>query len=260
MCRLLGYLGQPIQLDQLISQPEHSLIIQSYQPLEMTAGLMNADGFGIGWYDRSIEPPFIYKSTIPIWNDINLPHLNRYIKSSCFLANVRSATPGQPLDLSNCQPFSYGQILGIHNGFIQNFKRSLYRPLRQQLDDKFYQGIGGTTDSEHILALFFHNLEKSSNMTDAMARTLNQVMNLAKVYDVNASLNLVITDGEQLVAARCATRSPIPTLYYLADSHSVIVASEPLSSDSSEWISLSENSILAIAPDLTCRTYNLQET
>jgi len=44
MCRLLSYLGQPVLLDRLISQSDHSLVVQSYQPKEMTAGLLNADG------------------------------------------------------------------------------------------------------------------------------------------------------------------------------------------------------------------------
>ena len=50
MCRLLGYLGSSIQLERILIKPERSLVIQSYKPQEMTAGLLNADGFGIGWY------------------------------------------------------------------------------------------------------------------------------------------------------------------------------------------------------------------
>jgi len=254
MCRLLGYLGRSLPMANLIAQPEHSLMAQSYQPREMTAGLLNADGFGIGWYDHLGNPPFMYKNTLPIWSDINLPHLNRYVQSPCFLANVRSATAGQPIDLSNCQPFNHGQVLGIHNGFIENFRRSLYRPLRQQLDDQFYQSIGGTTDSEHILALFFHNLQQAPTMVDALAQTLDQITTWAKAYNVHAALNLIISDGQQLIATRYATRSPVPSLYYLKNHaqfpDSVVIASEPLF-PSPEWISLTENRILAIAPDLT---------
>lgn len=53
MCRLLGYLGKPIQLDRLLLKPEHSLVVQSYQPQEMTAGLLNADGFGLSYVTLS---------------------------------------------------------------------------------------------------------------------------------------------------------------------------------------------------------------
>lgn len=94
MCRLLAYLGSPISLEYLLYKPEHSLIVQSYQPREMISGVVNADSFGVGWYhDQKDTDPFIYKNTLPIWNDINLPNLSRYVESKCVLAYVRSATP-----------------------------------------------------------------------------------------------------------------------------------------------------------------------
>jgi glutamine amidotransferase len=85
MCRLLGYLGAKIKLDHLLYKPEHSLLVQSYQPKEMTSGVVNADGLGIGWYHHEQDVnPFTYKSTLPIWNDTNLPELSRYIESKRF--------------------------------------------------------------------------------------------------------------------------------------------------------------------------------
>jgi ergothioneine biosynthesis protein EgtC len=260
MCRLVGYLGaKAIALEDLVSKPSHSLTVQSYQPQQMTAGLLNADGFGIGWYGSAQNPqlPFKYKNLLPIWSDINLEHLGRYIHSHCILGNVRSATIGQSVDLVNCQPFGYGQVLGIHNGYIENFRRSLYRPLKDLLKDKYYEHISGNTDSEHILALLWQNLE-FTDLTTAMRLTLIQIGNLCKKQQVNAALNLVISDGLQLVACRCATRSPAPSLYYLqsSDPSSIIVASEPLF-EHSDWQCVAENSILAIAPDFTISSLEL---
>jgi len=264
MCRLVGYLGtQSVLLEDLISQPQHSLIVQSYQPQEMTSGLLNADGFGIGWYglERS-QAPFFYKNTLPIWSDLNLGHLGRYVQSRCILANVRSATVGQSVDLANCQPFNYGQIIGIHNGFIEDFRRSLYRPLRSLLKDEYYQNIFGSTDSEHILALFWQNLSQNlsdnsgNSMAVAMEQTLETILDLCHEYGVNASLNLIVSDGRQLVASRCARRSPPPSLYWQQNTDSVVIASEPLSVDSN-WIGLAENVILAVAPDLSFSFLNL---
>lgn len=107
MCRLLAYLGPPIVAHQLLYKPEHSLIVQSYQPREMRDALLNADGVGLGWYHpQHDEPPGVYKNTSPAWNDINLPHLSRYLETHCFVAYVRSATPGLAVDLGNCQPFA----------------------------------------------------------------------------------------------------------------------------------------------------------
>jgi len=253
MCRLLGYLGQPIFLDRLISQPDHSLVVQSYQPKEMTAGLLNADGFGVGWYHATRKAePFLYRNTLPIWNDVNLQSLSRYVESGCVLASVRSATAGLATDLSNCQPFQYASILGTHNGFIKDFRQTLYRPLRDRLGDVAYQLIQGLTDSEHIFAMVIDELETSANLTEALHRTLKVLIELGEKHQVSFSANLMLSDGNQLVASRYAQGLPTPTLYYLENDsafpQSILVASEPLSEGN--WKALPDRCLLTVAHDL----------
>ena len=255
MCRLLGYLGQPIPLDRLLYKPEHSLVVQSYQPLEMTSGVANADGFGLGWYhSEKADNPYTYKNILPIWSDINLPHLSRYVESGCILGYVRSATPPLAVDLSNCQPFSQEKLLFIHNGFINNFRQSLYRPLRNQFTDEVYQIIHGTTDSEHIFGLILTQLQESPNISlaTALRQSLITLIELAKVYHVDFSANIILSYGQQLVASRYANRSPMPTLYYLQDDpsyrDSVMLASEPLFEGN--WKSCPEHSIITLGEDL----------
>jgi glutamine amidotransferase len=261
MCRLLGYFGAPVPLDHLFYKPEHSLIQQSYQPREMTAGLLNADGFGVGWYhaQRQVEP-FLYKNTLPIWNDVNLPSLSRYVESGCVLANVRSATLNLSVDLSNCQPFQSSQILGVHNGFIDNFRQTLYRPIRDRLSDEIYQTIQGRTDSEHIFALLLQELQASSlSLVEAVEKAIAILCELAKEYATDFSANLIISDGKQLVASRYASRDPVPSLYWLRDDplfpNAVLIASEPLFD--SHWIPFRDRSILTVAHDLTIETHAL---
>ncbi|XZN89831.1 MAG: ergothioneine biosynthesis protein EgtC [Microcoleus sp.] len=234
MCRLLGYLGGPILLDSLLYKPEHSLIVQSYQPREMTSGLLNADGFGIGWYHSHLDTdPFVYKNIQPIWSDINLPSISRYVESGCALAYVRSATVGQAVDLSNCQPFGYNRLMFVHNGFVKNFRQSLYRPIRDRLNDATYQLINGTTDSEHIFCLFVNELT-APNMTIevALQNALTTLAELANFHEVEFSANIIISDGKQLVASRFASKKAPPSLYWLRDDpnfpEAVIIASEPL--------------------------------
>ncbi|ELR99140.1 ergothioneine biosynthesis protein EgtC [Gloeocapsa sp. PCC 73106] len=250
MCRLLGYLGPRVQLHQLLYQPQHSLIVQSYQPREMTAGLLNADGFGLGWYhpDKHEEPPYIYKNTVPIWTDINLPHLSRYVDSPCLLGYVRSATPPLAVDFSNCQPFSYRQILFVHNGFIHNFRTSLYRPIRDSLSDEIYQLIQGSTDSEHIFALVMQQLYQSPelDLASALTQALKYLTQLAHNYQVYFSANIILSDGHQIVASRYANRSPVPSLYWLQDNlnypEALIIVSEPIFEG--KWQSCPENTII----------------
>lgn len=262
MCRLLAYLGPPVQMAALLYQPEHSLIVQSYQPKEMTSGVVNADGFGLGWYrSQGQVEPFAYKNTLPIWSDINLPPLSRYVESSCMLACVRSATAGQPVDLSNCQPFGYRQLLGVHNGFIERFRETLYRPIRDLIHDDLYQQIGGSTDSEHIFALFFHIWRSLSqpDLLQALKQTLATLADLAQSHQTQLSANLIASDGKQLVACRFATRSPAPSLYWLRDNPrfplGTAIASEPLFEGN--WTKFPEQSLLSIGADRGIQTAQL---
>lgn len=234
MCRLLGYLGDPILLDSILYKPEHSLIVQSYQPREMTSGVLNADGFGLGWYHRNQDTnPFTYKNIQPIWSDINLPSISRYVESGCALAYVRSATSGQAVDLSNCQPFGSDRILFVHNGFVQNFRQTLYRQIRALFSDRTYQLINGTTDSEHIFGLFVNEFA-AANLTleAALQNALTTLAELANFEQVEFSANIMIGDGHQLVASRFASKKAPPSLYWLQDDpnfpKAVIIASEPL--------------------------------
>ncbi len=255
MCRLLGYLGPPIALDKLLYKPEHSLIVQSYQPREMNSGLLNADGFGVGWYHPQRETnPFIYKNILPIWNDINLPNLSRYVESGCVLAYVRSATSGQAVDLSNCQPFEQQRLLCIHNGRIENFRQTLYRTLRDRLSDDAYHAIKGNTDSEHLFALLLDQLQAnpSASLEQALQNALLNLNQLAKSHHVATSANIVVSDGHCLVASRFASDKQAPSLYWLRDDpafpDAVIIASEPLFEGN--WNSFPEQSVISVGEDL----------
>jgi len=262
MCRLLGYLGPPIPLEKLLYKPEHSLIVQSYQPHEMTSGVVNADGFGVGWYHSQKDTnPFSYKNILPIWNDVNLPSLSRYIESGCVLAYVRSATSGQAVDLSNCQPFESQGLLCIHNGRIVNFRQTLYRPLRDRLSDLAYDAIKGSTDSEHLFALMLNELQAnpSASLEQALQAALLDLDELVKSHQVAASANILASDGHHLVASRFASDKQSPSLYWLRDDpafpEAVIIASEPLFAGN--WNSFPEQSIISVGEDLEIQIYQV---
>ena len=255
MCRLLGYLGSSIQLERILIKPERSLVVQSYKPQEMTAGLLNADGFGIGWYDDSElqNPPYAYKNILPIWNDANLPQLGRYIKSPCYLGYVRSSTSNLSVDMINCQPFAHQNLLFIHNGFIDNFRETLYRPIRNNLHDFAYQRIEGTTDSEHIFALIVDELETDSSISlqQALNNTILRLVKLAQPNKINFSANIVLSNGRELAACRYSNRELSPTLYYTKNNHlsdAVIIASEPMFEG--DWVCCPEHSLIGVGENL----------
>ncbi len=51
MCRHLGWLGQPASVASLVLDPPYGLVVQSYSPRRQKHGLMNADGWGVGFFD-----------------------------------------------------------------------------------------------------------------------------------------------------------------------------------------------------------------
>lgn len=253
MCRFMTYLGPELRLERVVSEPEHSLVVQSYQPQEMTSGVVNADGFGIGWYNPQLEPtPCVYTNTCPIWGDHNLPGLGHHIAAGCIFANVRSATPGQTVAHTNCQPFAYQRLLFMHNGFIEDFRHSLMRPIRDALRDEYYTAIQGSTDSEHVFALllqFLHGREYTqSNVLSAMGAAIEQLVRWAAPTQTGLVLNLALTNGEFVVASRFASRSPAPSLYCAFDTaefpRAGLLASECLFA-SRAWRMVEEDRMIA---------------
>lgn len=262
MCRLLGYLGPAIALDSLILQPPHSLMVQSYAPKELEVALLNADGFGLGWY-HATEPqaPFTYRNVLPMWNDPNVEPLCRYITTGCALAYVRSATPGQGVDLSNCQPFQSGSLLFTHNGYIKQFRETLYRPMRKLMSDRVYASVEGNTDSEHIWGLVLTALaaQPEISLKVALATALRQLLALANEYDTPMAANVLISDGQKLVGSRVASHGRAPSLYWLRQSpqfpEAVIVASEPLFD--APWTALPETSLFTLTADCDPQFHSL---
>lgn len=94
MCRFELYMGPEIKMGSLVTEPKHSIVVQSYHCEEREEPL-NGDGFGVAWYpaDKN-RAPAVFKSISPAWNNQNLINLSRVIHSDCMLAHVRAASPG----------------------------------------------------------------------------------------------------------------------------------------------------------------------
>jgi predicted glutamine amidotransferase len=55
----------------------------------------------------------------------------------------------------------------MHNGYIENFRSTLMRQIRDTLRDEYYAAIGGSTDSEHVFALFLNFPQCTRRSTDS---------------------------------------------------------------------------------------------
>jgi glutamine amidotransferase len=273
MCRFVLYMGPPITLDLLTTRPEHSIINQSFKA-RLREEPLNGDGFGIAWYVPEISPePALYRSMQPAWSNVNLLHLTRVSRSRTILAHVRAATAGFAVSEPNCHPFNAGRFAFMHNGSVAEF-RKLKRELINGLSDESFLWIHGTTDSEHLFALyrdhFAHHADREpmEAMAAAMQDTIEDVKRLtAQAGAVRRSLlNIAVSDGERAVISRYATmNSPAPSLWLRTGEQyvchegvcrmldgpkreAVIVASEPLTAES-DWQEVPQQHLVLIDPD-----------
>ena len=255
MCRMVAYLGGPeVTLSSLVLEPEHSLLVQSYAPKEMMSGVVNADGFGVGWYAPwSGEEPAVYRSDGPLWSERSFASIAPKIRARAILAAVRSATPGLPVEESGTPPFASGPFMFAHNGAIEDFRHTAMRPLRDALSDESYAGLLGTTDSETIFAGLLDRLrEDPRDLPAATVETIRHVSEICGALGVKATLNLAVTDGKTMAFARYSTEGPGNSLYFIEDEEAfpdaVVVASERLDGDAG-WREVPDRHLLAVERD-----------
>ena len=277
MCRFLCYIGPEILLSDLLYSSKNSLILQSYKAKERKEPL-NGDGFGVGWYTPQTTPtPCVFRSLTPAWNNQNLQRLSEHIKSSCFFAHVRAASPGMSVCEMNCHPFQHGKYLWMHNGTIEGFSQ-IKRWLRRSLPDHLYNNIEGTTDSEHAFAVFLNllgDLDREQSASELGQTLVTTVARLERwTAETNSAqpsyYNFAVTDGRSMAAIRYVSDPAIEpaSLYYatgekyecasggcqLVDCDSrvqaVVIASERLSEDDEHWTRVAPNHLLTVTNDL----------
>ena len=283
--RFLVYKGRnPILLSDLILNPTHSILTQSYDcrlRLDFRRP-HNGDGFGFGYYTAPTlsAEPCIFTSTTPAWNCVNLARLARKITSSLVFAHVRATTRGA-LSESNCHPFAYHSIMFMHNGHLANFT-AIKRMLVANMRDEYFLMIEGSTDSEWAFALFLDTLHGLGVDPKAAAPVGHQKLReamLGTIARLNAFsadagttepslLNFAVTDGHSVVCTRYVSSrdDEAASLYfssgtrfheykeggfYRMERHDrgqdlVMVASEPLTFERRDWVTVPTNSVLTI--------------
>lgn len=251
MCRLAAYCGRALSLKSFLLDPAQGLVKQAYAPRETMSATVNADGFGIGWYDDEGEPA-VYRSTLPAWADPNLPHLGRSLERGLWLANVRSATDPRSSGYANTQPFHHEDLLFLHNGFIEDFP-VVRGELRDWLEPSFERLISGTTDSEYLFAALCQlrrNEPSARDLTGCMAALLTDLW--GRLAHRPALLNCVVSDGHRLIGLRHARNADAPSLYVhphhrgLNGGH--LIASEPLDEERG-WRSVPPDHFVVVEPE-----------
>lgn len=270
MCRFVMYLGPAVTLNSLVTEPSHSIIHQSYKAQEREEPL-NGDGFGVAWYTPALrEEPTIFRDVSPAWSNQNLLDLAPVIESDCLLAHVRAATLGLPVSQLNCHPFSWEQFAFMHNGEVAAFS-AIRRALRRNLSDAAHDWIQGSTDTEHLFALFIDQYRQESEVqgiervASALRATVGLIENMTASFrgGTPSNLNLVVTDGKCAVVSRYSNDGQSPNTLYVhtdcqyrcdgqghghlveTEAPAVLIASEPLTDDAS-WQCVDPDCLLIV--------------
>ena len=245
MCRWIAYRGETVPLERYVTEPTHSLVVQSLKALE-SSGSTNGDGFGLGWYGER-EEPGVYREVRPAWSDENLRHLCRHIHSPLFFAHVRAST-GTPITRPNCHPFAHGRWMFMHNGQIGDWSL-IRRSVEALIPDEFYKSRNGTTDSEAVF-LAILGAGADTDPIGATDRTLATLRNLVAASGTHEPLRFTaaLSDGRELYAFRYANSTTSNSLYYRETEGSVVVVSEPLDRQPGNWKPVPPNHLIAARP------------
>jgi len=206
MCRHLGWLGDDVSVSSLLLDPPAGLRVQSYAPRRQKHGLMNADGWGVGFFDRSLEAevPLRWRSPAPLWGDTSFESVAPALRSHCVVAAVRSATVGMPIEISATAPFTDGHWLLSHNGVVDR----TVLPLTSAAES--------VCDSAMLAATIF------ALGLDVLGETIAQIGSL----DPTARLNVLAANGSRMLATTWGD-----TLSILRREDGVVLASEPYDDD-----------------------------
>lgn len=214
MCRVLAYLGDPVELDGPLFAAENSLIRQSVGARLMS--LLNIGGFGVvAWDAGSSHPerPYVYRTAnVPVF-DRNLKALAEKVHATSVIAHVRGVIydPAETVGAQNLHPFRFP---GAHVALAQNGDLFRFGEMRYDLVEivgsELARHVEGTTDTEWVYALVLSRLSDPFGPASAeeMALAAEEALCiLGEVrsrhgIDTQSPVNLLIGDGRSLVATR----------------------------------------------------------
>lgn len=180
--------------------------------------MLNADGWGVGFYVPGREEPVRWRSAKPLWGDASFASVAPVLTSGAVLAAVRSATVGMPMDESAAAPFSDGRWLMSHNGRLD---KNLLPPRHE---------AESACDSAALAAHVF------AEGPEQVAETIRKVA----AADPDAFLSVLLTDGERVTAVSWGD-----SMSYLVEPDGVVVASEPYDDDP-RWVDVADHHLLEL--------------
>ena len=217
MCRLVAYLGEQVILDEVLFQPDSSIVEQAVHPQLLSA--MNLAGFGVvAWDDQSpsADLPWTYRTAGLPFFDRNLRALSRKARATATLGHVRGVllSDREVVNEQNVHPFRYEgvPIALAMNGDLDRFAE-MRVDVARLVAPEFARLVEGTTDSEWLYALILSHMENPyapaadpEELAAAVGKALRQVREVRerRGFERQSAVNLVVSDGRCLVATRFA--------------------------------------------------------
>lgn len=205
---------------------------QSYAPRMTQGNLLNADGFGIGWYEDD-GGARRFRRAQPIWTDVSFREVADVIRAGCAVAALRSATSGFPVDESCAQPFRAGTRLFSHNGKAEGFAgvESKLRELAGDLAE--VPDARAPVDSALLFGFAARLWREGATLGDGLAEVVCSVSGLAP-----GRYNLLASDGTTLAATTWGD-----SLFVRTTGEAIWLASEPVTEEAG-WETVPERSLV----------------
>jgi glutamine amidotransferase len=254
--------NEPTRVECSLVHAQNALMQQSQGDAE---GLVHSHGWGVADYRDTV--PMIEKQTWAAWHGEHFRKTAARVYARTVVAHVRQATVGA-ITMENTHPFSNGRWIFAHNGSIQDFPQVRDRMI-EHIDPALRNDIRGETDSEHIFyfLLTLHLRHPERPLMETVGRGLRRIIQWSEATGPAepAGLNIVLTDGDQLVGSRYNR-----TLWHLVrdevtvcgicgkkhvqhepgqDYHAVEIASEPISGEN--WQPFANGVVYSV--DANCR-------
>jgi glutamine amidotransferase len=243
--------GAPIRLGALLTDPPFSLVRQSWAPRRQQHGVVNADGFGVGWYPDGFPAGGAGPAREPTPEPAPPPRAGpvgagETIARQCpgrATAAREAAGRSAPRRLVGGQsvaaaaPFRRGRWLFSHNGALPGWPDSASR-LGWGLDPAALATVDAPTDSALLWAITADLLGRGKSATAALTEVI------ARVQDAGGGrATMLLTDGHTITATAWGT-----SLCWRRLPDGVVVASEPYDDDPG-WVDVPDRSLLTARPD-----------
>jgi len=174
------------------------------------------------------------------------------VQTRRFFAHVR-ATTGTAVTRTNCHPFTWKNWAFMHNGQIGNWA-DCRKDIESQISSEHYAHRQGSTDSEALFLLAL-SYGLATDPVGAMTRAIQTSIDTMNRHSAAEPFRatIAITDGQSVWAFRHSSDGHAPSLYFgsprtraseQGDNPVNTIASEPLDSQSDDWQSVEEGTVL----------------